>query len=549
MLNDDTDIVLSDDANPDSDDELFTVEQPQAVIDQALENSPEPEVQAQRDAQDRQQKKRKDDRKAREDFEQRAPFLANEVRNEFYFYRTRDGRIYCNLGTGALLITSTEFRNFLTHKYVELTNGKAPSAGLVTSAITLLQTNAEIQERDRVVVRLASERTVLRGTEQECLYLDLDNRDGTVMMITKDGWFPGDDPDRFLFRHPKHMAALPEPLRGGSLEELRQFLNLPDDDAWLLYQGFLLMVFNPFDVVTEPILLLNGPPGSAKSTTARLTSNLVDPSTSPSGHLRAMPKDERDLLIATNNTILPVFDNVSRLNPWLSDAFCRLATGAALGTRTLFSDSDETVFTGKRPVIITGIEDIATRNDFLDRTIIITLPVISPDQRRDEHQLKVAFEEARPRILGALLDKVVTALRNYPKTALVGLPRLSNFAIWGTAGLDDGKEGRFYDAYLRNIATARKLSLGASILATAVLQFAKGRDSWTGTASELLTALNRQVSQEQQRSKAWPPDATRLSSALRRAQADLLGEGVHITFDTDNTRERRAIEIRTERRR
>ena len=37
--------------------------------------------------------------------------------------------------------------------------------------------------------------------------------------------------------------------------------------------------------------------------------------------------DQRELMIAANNSYLLAFDNLSGLPHWLSDAICRLATG------------------------------------------------------------------------------------------------------------------------------------------------------------------------------------------------------------------------------
>jgi hypothetical protein len=54
------------------------------------------------------------------------------------------------------------------------------------------------------------------------------------------------------FRRPATMAALPVPVRGGSVRLLRPFLNLKEhEDAWLLFVGYLV-AFRP----TPPYLVL-----------------------------------------------------------------------------------------------------------------------------------------------------------------------------------------------------------------------------------------------------------------------------------------------------
>ena len=87
-------------------------------------------------------------------------------------------------------------------------------------------------------------------------------------------------------------------------------------------------------------------------------------------------RSEHDLIIAANNGWFVCLDNLSRLSMSLSDAICRLATGGGFSTRELYTDSDEILFNVMRPVIINGIEEIISRGDLLDRTIIFNLPRI-----------------------------------------------------------------------------------------------------------------------------------------------------------------------------
>ena len=95
----------------------------------------------------------------------------------------------------------------------------------------------------------------------------------------------------------------------------------------------------------------------------------------------------------------------------MSDALCRLATGGGFSTRRLYSDDEEVVFDAKRPILLTGIEEVATRSDLLDRAIQVFLPPIAENQRRDEASFRDEFNQDRPLILGALLGAVRTAFR------------------------------------------------------------------------------------------------------------------------------------------
>ena len=71
---------------------------------------------------------------------------------------------------------------------------------------------------------------------------------------------------------------------------------------------------------------------------------------------------------------------------WLSDALCRVATGGGFATRTLYEDDEETIFSYMRPVAVNGIDEIVTRHDLLDRSLIIHLPAIPEEERREAVQ-------------------------------------------------------------------------------------------------------------------------------------------------------------------
>ena len=114
-----------------------------------------------------------------------------------------------------------------------------------------------------------------------------------------------------------------------------------------------------------PVLILQGEQGSAKTTIERMLRALVDPSTAP---LRTTPRNEHDLYIAATNTWVLAFDNISNLQPWLSDALCRLSTGGGFTTRTLYENREQELFDAMRPVILNGISDVATRPDLFDLT-------------------------------------------------------------------------------------------------------------------------------------------------------------------------------------
>jgi hypothetical protein len=168
---------------------------------------------------------------------------------------------------------------------------------------------------------------------------------------------------------------------------------------------------------------------------------LVDPA---SPELRGVPRDERDVMIGALASHVVALDNLSSLPAWLSDALCRVATGGGLATRTLYTDLDETLIDVMRPILLTGIEQPATRGDLLDRSLVVTLPAIDDDARADETDLWQRYHEIRPAVLGALCDAVSMALRRREGVILPRRPRMADACTWATAaekalGWPDGR--------------------------------------------------------------------------------------------------------------
>lgn len=167
------------------------------------------------------------------------------------------------------------------------------------------------------------------------------------------------------------MQSLPVPVTGGSITNLRSFLNIKSDADFVLVVAWILAALRnrgPY-----PVIALSGEQGSAKSTFSGLVRSVLDPNTAP---LRALPREDRDLFIAANNRHVLAFDNVSGLPHWISVTFCRLATGGGFAVRQLYTDQDEILFEAARPVILNGIEDFVTRPDLADRSLFLTLSPI-----------------------------------------------------------------------------------------------------------------------------------------------------------------------------
>jgi hypothetical protein len=218
---------------------------------------------------------------------------------------------------------------------------------------------------------------------------------------------------------------------------------------------------------------------------------------------------------------------LSHVPPWLSDALCRLSTGGGFATRELYTDQDEVIFDSQRPLLLTNIEEVATRSDLLDRCLIVWLPAIPEDGRRSEAELLEAFRIARPQILGALLDAVAVALQRLPSIKLPGLPRMADFALWATAAETafGWPSGTFMTAYQGNRASANEVALEASVVARPLLDLLEAQGEWVGSSGELLKVLEERQGDQTRRLAGWPKNPRSLPGHLKRLAPNMRAAG------------------------
>lgn len=376
------------------------------------------------------------------------------------------------------------------------------------------------------------------------IILDLGDPIHQVVRVTRSGWhLEAHSPVKFV--RPKALAALPVPVMGGSVAELWNLLNIEVKDQPLV-TAWLVAALRPSG--PYPLLALHGEQGSAKSTTARVLRALVDPNTAP---LRSEPKTPQDLMIAAISSWVPTFDNLSSISQNLSDAFCILATGGGHAGRALYADDEEAILKAQRPVIMTAINDIATRPDLLDRCIILYLPRIKTGQRQLESVFWIMFSDAHARILGALLTAVSSGLRNVEHVTLAELPRMADFAVWAVACEEalGFNAGGFMDRYSANREDANEFALDTSPLPPVLRAFLAAQGGvWQGSASELLNGLNdhlRKVGDERtSKLREWPKRADKLSGTLRRYAPNLRATGFELDFERTN--KQRLISLRFE---
>lgn len=462
-------------------------------------------------------------------------------------FHTPDGEGFATIAVNShketYALRSGDFRKWLSFQYWN-EERTVPSSQSVQDVVHGLGGRAIFEAETKTVnLRLAES-----GGN---LYLDLANDRWQSVEITKDSWNVIDN-SPVKFRRARGTMAFPTPEHGGDIDDLKEFVNVADEDRCLLL-AWLIAAFRPDKPF--PVLVLHGEQGSGKSTTARVIRLLTDPN---KASLRSTPKDEHNLMIAANNSWVISLDNLSSLRPEMSDALCRLSTGGGFSTRELYSDGDEILMNLMRPIILNGIDEgVATRSDLLDRSILLHLPRLS--RRFDETTFWADFEAARPRLLGSLLDAVVVALSKIDevtKTARdekTDLPRLADFTLWTMAAETAlGKtQGQFLDRYGKNREAVHDLVLDCDSFAEAILRIMSGRDrdrsvsmermadrSLRGTAADVLADVLVNTTDDVKREKNFPKTPQAVGKRLSLLAPNLRKHGIDAVPPDRSKRER-----------
>jgi putative DNA primase/helicase len=407
-------------------------------------------------------------------------------------------------------INSLFFRDWLAYEFFKVTDA-VPTATALADVTRVLQARAVNEGNQHATAVRVGE---LAGK----VYLDLCDAEWRAIEIGRDGWQVVASSGIKFLRSPS-MLALPEPElvddARSPIEDLRQFANTRSDDDFIMLIGFLVSALRP-PSVPYPILSVDGEHGTGKSNMCAMFRDLVDPNEAP---IRAAPPDAHNLFLSASNSHLQIFDNLSRLEPWLSDALCQVSSGGGFAKRQNYADREETIFRVRKPIVLNGIPFLGERPDLADRMIGVTLSPIAASARRPEADLWTTFRAARPLILGHLLTAVSCALRRIDRVSLPELPRMADSLLWMTAAAPafNWPETAFLDAYARNQRAVIAEAYDANPVAGALSTFMRGHPSgWEGAAAELLPGLNSSVKEAVQQLKSWPSTPQRLGQALRR---------------------------------
>lgn len=343
------------------------------------------------------------------------------------------------------------------------------------------------------------------------IYYDLGNKQRDVVEIGPDGWrvLSSDEMAEipvFLIPSP-HTLEQPTPIRIES-EEMRkevwqQFkdLLLPgNEENWVKMVAWAISSMSP-PSFPYPGLCINGRQGSGKSVRSKIMKRLVDPS---GIDLTNEPKDVAELVSILQGTYLAAFENMSSFSREMSDAFCRVATGASITVRKMYSHTTLSVTTC-RPLMVNGITDSIRMPDLRRRFLFVEiLPFGKGTVRLKESLLWRDFEKLRPHIMACLFDAVSAGLKHYDDEDIERLDWGEGLVDFGCfvagaekAGMLPWKGiGTFQGVYSNDMKRAAEVYCSESQLVRAIIGLIKHLEDtrknpyWTGDSSMLYKKLS-----------------------------------------------------------
>lgn len=445
----------------------------------------------------------------------------NEVREGFANFLVDDHRETWQL-------RSKFFYYWLVNRFFKETE-KSPNNQALRQALNVIEAKAVFDGPEiKLNLRVAK--------DKDGIWYDLANATWQAVKITAAGWEVVNEPP-ILFRRYKNTAAQVTPKRGGKLDLLRKYINLKNETDWVLLFAHIIHMFIPD--VPHTVAIFYGGKGGAKTTAQRVIRKLIDPAHRDT---MAMPLNKNEMALVLMTNYAPAFDNLDGLIPWQSDMLCQAATGGGISKRELYSDVDEVIISFLRCPMLNGINQVASRDDLLDRSILFKLERIEKKQRKTENDFWQEFEQDRPYILGAIFDALSGALRVYPTVKLPELPRMADFATWGYAIMEaiSGSGDKFMEAYCSNIAGAVEEAVIGDVVGAAVAEFMDDKEIWEGTATELLQLL-AELPSVNIKDKEWPKQPNILTRRLNNLKSALSDYGINIYTDNRSKIKRKII--------
>lgn len=339
-------------------------------------------------------------------------FLSDNGKPYITIYKTTRQKTYS--------LESRQFRDYLN---MELIGKKLKASQMLKDEIIeeLVSRAHANPDKKKVFIRLAN--------CEDTIIFDLCDEEDRFLFVGKDG-FSIKQYSPVPFIRPTKLEKMPQPKlieRDKFLSMFKKWFGIESKNHWLLILAFIFKCWHR-DNGAYPILIIEGPHGSGKTTLSKRLKKIIDPTNPP---FLSPPKTPEDIVIASVHSFLLVFDNITTLTHEISDYFCRLSTGGGYTKRQLYSDDNEVVHILFRPSIINGISEPSHQPDLLDRVLLIELDPLPNENRLSEMELETQFYNDLPYLFYGCIDLFSECLVELPSVRTTNLPRLTEYSRMG----------------------------------------------------------------------------------------------------------------------
>jgi hypothetical protein len=444
----------------------------------------------------------------------------------FELGRTPKGETFAVEKSGAnvaIRLDGSAMKSTLASLYFEK-HKSVPGSAAIEDALAVLRGHAMKRDPRELSLRYAQ--------DGKTVVVDLGRVDGKAVVVDAASWRVVDR-SPVLFERTELVGELSSPVDGGDVAELRASLNVGDDDFDVLV-GWMIAAMIP--EIAHPILMLGGGQGTGKTTAARMIVDVLDKSDAST---RSQPRDPEGYALSVAGSWTTVFDNVSKISEWWSDALCKTVTGDAFTKRKLYADRELSVVSFRRVIAITTIDAGALRGDLADRLVLVELERIDKPNRRSETEILRRHGELLPRLLGAFCTLLSRVLATLPRVQLGELPRMADFARV-LAAVDAVRGTRSLATYLGQGERLSDDVVEGDSVGTAIRGFMSNRYGWTGTMQELLAAIT-----PDDPPRDFPKTPKGLSARMKRLAPALEAVGIRVTQPRHTTHSDRRWTLET----
>ncbi len=241
------------------------------------------------------------------------------------------------------------------------------------------------------------------------------------------------DKDSPVFRRSQSLQEQIIPKKGSnlSLDLLVNLLHISEQDQ-LVFKINLICLF--LQAYSMPMMVFDGSAGSIKTTVTATVKRIVDPAGKQNqDNVSSMQEKPNDLILQLSNRYLSSFDNVSYMDPKISDVTCRAITGSNNERRKLYTDNDETILSFRSKIVLNGIIPTLDYPDLQTRLISYERETIDESNLITEKEFQERLNELLPNVLGLIFKTLAKALKKYPelKDTIKPKTRMTDFEIWG----------------------------------------------------------------------------------------------------------------------